>query len=150
AGDNHRFHGGVPELLELIPGVVIFHDAHLLNFYLHCRRLAGHLAAPDPLLDDIHGAGTAARVEAIFSSENCLELTQPYPMTAWLARRADGAIAHASFYEQRLRGECPGPVTMIPLAYDSLGKFTPLSQRKPNEIFRILTFGHVNWNRRVD
>jgi glycosyltransferase involved in cell wall biosynthesis len=150
AGDNFRFHAGIVELLKLLPGAIIFHDAHLLNLYLHYRRLAGHEPSPDPLLDQIHGDGTAAKVQGAIGQTDFLEATQSFPMTAWLARQADGAIAHAAFYHQRLREACAGPVKVIPLAFDSLGKFTPLKHRAATSAFRVLTFGHVNWNRRVD
>ena len=40
-------------------------------------------------------------------------------MTEWLAQKATACVAHAPFYAERLRLACPGPIAVMPLAYDS-------------------------------
>ena len=71
-------------------------------------------------------------------------------MTEWMARFGHGSVAHSSFYADRLRRCCGGPVAMIPLAYDALADFRPLAGREQSSNVSGLTIGHVNQNKRVE
>ena len=149
-GDNFAFHARALERLACHRGVLILHDAYVLNLFLASQQLAAAPQATDALIDELHGAGSSATVRQALVGPDFLTATASITMLGWLARQADGIVAHASFYEAPLRAACAGPVDVIPLAYDSLGKFTPLREREPAPEFRVLTFGHVNTNRRVD
>jgi len=71
-------------------------------------------------------------------------------MTPWISRQADGAVAHAEFYVEELRAACAGPVCVIPLAYDATGAIPAAESNSDPSQFHVLTFGHINANRRVE
>ena len=150
-GDNYLFHAGAIELIQRFPGVVIFHDYFLLDLFSAWREAKGGQAFADRILDDIYGHGAALRFHAKDGRAGWEEYTsEHFPLTEWIGRFADGAVAHSSFYVDRLRRSCGGPVTMIPLAYNALSDFQPLAEREDQSSVAVLTIGHVNQNKRVE
>ena len=69
------------------------------------------------------------------------------PSLEWLARRTSGAVAHAEHYAQRLRGACPGPVAVLPLAFTVPGLPPPPT---PWDHLTIGAVGAPNPARRID
>ena len=150
-GDNYPFHAGAIELLLRFPGVVIFHDYYLLDLFNAWRVASCGQAFTDRILDDIYGPDAALRFHANDGLEGWQEYTsEHFPLTEWIGRLAEGAVAHSSFYEDRLTRCCGGPVVVTPLAYNALSDFQPLAERKKNSKVSVLTFGHVNQNKRVE
>jgi glycosyltransferase involved in cell wall biosynthesis len=150
-GDNYLFHAGAIELLHRFPGVVIFHDYFLLDLFSAWREASGGQAFADRILDDIYGYGAALRFHAKDGVAGWQEYTsEHFPLTEWIGRLADGAVAHSSFYADRLERCCGGPVVVTPLAYNALSDFQPLAGRKQNSKVSVLTVGHVNQNKRVE
>ena len=150
-GDNYTFHAGVIELLQRYPGVVIFHDYFLLDLFCAWRQAKGGQELADRILDDIYGRGASLRYHARDGLAGWQEYTsEHFPMTEWIGRLAHGAVAHSSFYADRLRRCCGGPVLVTPLAYDALSDFQPLARRDEHSSIVILTIGHVNENKRIE
>jgi glycosyltransferase involved in cell wall biosynthesis len=148
-GNYYPFHAGNLGLLDLFGGAVIFHDFYLLGLFHGWRPLAGQAEARF-VLETLYGQGAAEEIDTSLTRPDYLSYTaQRFPMTEWLARSADGAIAHSGFYLDRLSAACAGPVTVIPLAYDSLGQFTPADEKTPSQLLTVLTFGNINPNKRV-
>ena len=150
-GDNYLFHAGAIELIQRFPGVVIFHDYFLLDLFSTWRAAKGGQTFADRILDEIYGYGAALRFHAKDGIAGWQEYTsEHYPLTEWIGQFADGAVAHASFYVDRLRRCCGGPVIMTPLAYDALADFRPLGEREKQSSVAVLTIGHVNQNKRIE
>jgi len=150
-GDNYPFHAGAIELLHRFPGVVIFHDYFLLDLFSAWRAAKGGQTLADRILEDIYGYGAALRFHANDGVAGWEEYTsEHFPLTEWIGRLADGAVAHSSFYADRLERCCGGPVLVTPLAYNALADFQPLAGRKQNSKVSVLTVGHVNQNKRVE
>jgi len=150
-GDNYPFHAGAIELLHRFPGIVIFHDYFLLDLFSAWRAAKGAQVFADLVLDDIYGHGAALRFHAKDGVAGWQEyMSEHFPLTEWIGRLADGAVAHSSFYADRLERCCGGPVLITPLAYNALADFQPLAGRKQNSKVSVLTVGHVNQNKRVE
>jgi len=154
-GDNFLYHGGMFDLLGHIPTVGVFHDFYLYDLFNgwlwdNGRRpeaFRGRLHDHEVL--QTYGAemvdlGRAARSGAL----GLADIADNLPMTEWVARFCDGALAHSSFYLERLRSACPGPVSeaAMPLAGRGIG---PLKARGPAKV-RALTVGVMNPNKCVD
>ena len=113
-GDNYPFHAGAIELVSRIPGVVIFHDYFLLDLFRAWCVASGNLALGDRILDDLYGKDTARRLHAMDGRPDFWEYaTEHFPMTEWMARFGHGSVAHSSFYADRLKRCCGGPVALI-------------------------------------
>ena len=150
-GDNYRFHAGAIELLRRFSGVVIVHDYFLLDLFRAWCAANGGRALGDRILDDLYGEGTALRLHAIDGGPGFWEYAcEHFPMTEWIGRLAHGAVAHSSFYADRLRRCCGGPVVVMPLAYNALAAFQPLAGREQSSDVTVLTIGLVNQNKRVE
>jgi glycosyltransferase involved in cell wall biosynthesis len=150
-GDNYPFHAGAIELLHRFPGVVIFHDYFLLDLFSAWREAKGGQALADRILDDIYGSGAALRFHAHDGLAGWQEYTsEHFPLTEWIGRLAHGAVAHSSFYADRLKRCCGGPLLVMPLAYNALSDFQPLAGREQSSNVTLLTIGHVNQNKRVE
>ncbi len=141
-GDNYPFHAGAIELVSRIPGVVIFHDYFLLDLFRAWCVASGNLALGDRILDDLYGKGTARRLHAMDGRPDFWEYaTEHFPMTEWMARFGHGSVAHSSFYADRLKRCCGGPVALIPPAYETLSEFRPLAEREERSSVEVLTVG---------
>jgi glycosyltransferase involved in cell wall biosynthesis len=150
-GNHYPFHAGAVELLHKLPGVVIFHDYFLLDLFSGWCEAKGQQTFADRILGDIYGHGAASRLHAKDGLAGWQEYTsEQFPMTEWIGRLAQGSVAHSTFYAERLRHCCGGPVTVIPLAYDALADFQPLAGREQSSNVTVLTIGHVNQNKRVE
>lgn len=150
-GNHYPFHAGVLDLLPKYPGIGIFHDYYLLSLFLGWRNASGGHGVADRILDDLYGEGAALRLHAAEGYADWCEYTsEHFPMTEWIAQLVHGAVAHSSFYAERLKRWCGGPVMVTPLTYDALSEFGSLAGRDENASVTVLTIGHVNENKRVE
>ena len=142
-GDNYEFHGALLPRLDTVGIVGIFHDAcvpHLIRGWIGDQ--------PDRLRAMVQETyqGTPAADQPLVWRD--LEhVARHHPMVEWLARRMTGSIAHAHHYAGRLRDQCPGPLAVIPLAFDVPGLPPP---PVASERMRIGVVGHANANKRID
>jgi glycosyltransferase involved in cell wall biosynthesis len=150
-GNNYLFHAGTIELLQRFPGVVIVHDYFLLDLFQGWCAASGSRALGDRTLEDLYGEGAALRLHTIDGGPGFREYaSEHFPMTEWIGRLAYGAVAHSSFYADRLRLSCGGPVAVMPLACNALSDFQPLAGREQTSDVTVLTIGDVNQNTRVE
>jgi glycosyltransferase involved in cell wall biosynthesis len=152
-GDNYAFHGGIFDIVGIIPTVGIFHDFYLYNLFngwTWARR--GDLpreVVHDREVVETYGAGSLSEAEKARSGDLTLsEIARQLPMTEWVARLCDGAVAHSSFYAQRLAAACPGPQVTASMPVTGRG-VPPLGPRGASRVI-ALTVGVMNPNKCVD
>lgn len=157
-GDSFPFHRGCLEWLPSLPGIVCLHDYFLGDLF---RGWAGARWMPaQAILRSYYGAEVAASYFAYDNPADYIEGTrEKAPMTEWVAAMATGVITHSSWDIQRVVRSCPGPVEVIPLAYDkpnaspatgSRAGSGPVDSSAGPDDMLILTIGRVNANKRVD
>ena len=146
-GDHYGHHGAVPEFLEAVPCLAIFHDGLIFN--LAAGWSAYRRTAQDAALHRVVAATYGGDVPA----EHCpfpsdlAEIAAKWPMAEWLARYCAGVITHSDVWTPRLGDACPGAVTVLPLAYPEL----PLPAPKPlGRRVVAATIGHINRNKCPD
>lgn len=144
-GDHFGYHGALAPFLLETDAVVILHDAFIANF---CAGWANLFPDPDHALlamvtaaygPDAMSAGTPFWLPPA-------EMVRRRPMIELFAGQAIAAIVHASHYQARVAGVCPGPVTRIPLAYRD-PRIPPT--RRSGETLEVATFGLVNSNKQI-
>lgn len=152
-GDNYAYHRGCLEWLTRAPGVICLHDFFLGNLF--CGWAQNH--KPDALatLRAWYGDEIADAFFGYKSSEEFIHATKgTAPMTEWICSMAYGVITHSSWGIQRVLDSCPGPVQLVPLAYDAPASATVLKgsikRESSNAEFNVLTVGHVNPNKRAE
>lgn len=142
-GDHYGHHGAAIPVLLRTPALLVFHDAFLANLFNGWIVAGGGRAAAGPALSAVYGAGETPDPFLLPLEE----MAARRPMLEWFAALAGGAVAHANHYAGRLRSVCPGPVEVIPLAFEGGAALPP-----PREFGRevaVATIGHVNRNKRV-
>jgi glycosyltransferase involved in cell wall biosynthesis len=149
-GNSYEFHAGCIEWLKVFPGLVCLHDFFLGHlFYVYA---SGREAEAQAILKTWYSAQIASTYFTHNSTEGFIEGTRKTaPMTEWICSHAQAVITHSGWGVQRVLDSCPGPVAIVPLAYEALGtaqkvKDTALKNAK----LRVLTIGHVNPNKRVE
>ena len=148
-GDHLEYHFGVLKLIDRYTGLCIFHDFYLVDLFLGWCATEIEEPRAHLILASIYGEETAQEFWAREGQPDFQEwAASRVPMTEWLARKALAAVAHAPFYKRRLADSSPGPVTVIPLAWNAPANF--VSIRDQNGPVRILTVGVVNPNKRVE
>lgn len=153
-GDHFGFHGGAFPFFGQIPTLGVFHDFYLYDLF-NGWLLDKHLS------DEDRGRLHDAEVAAVYGPQVVTtglaarsgqigygEIAAALPMTEWMARRCEGAVAHSEFYLDRLSQGCPGPVRQAYMPVSGRG-VPPLAPRCQQHI-SLLTVGVMNPNKCVD
>jgi glycosyltransferase involved in cell wall biosynthesis len=154
-GDSYGFHGGLFPLFGLLPTVASFHDFYLYDLFAGWLWRNGtrpddeRAALHDATIGETYGPGLEADAFGARAGRlGWAEIAERFPMTEWIARRCDGAIAHAAFYKPRLLAGCPGPVGQAGLPVTGRG-VPPLAPKAGGPVV-LLTVGVMNPNKCVE
>jgi glycosyltransferase involved in cell wall biosynthesis len=126
--------------------VAVFHDAFLAHLYGGWALAEGHPSVQPAVLGALYGAAEGEAADPLMLPLE--EMARRRPMLEWFAAFAAGAVAHANHYAGRLRAVCPGPVDVIPLAFEGFALPPPREIGPAGEVV-VATVGHVNPNKRV-
>jgi glycosyltransferase involved in cell wall biosynthesis len=149
-GDNYPFHAGALAILDAAPCLGIFHDFYIYNLFsgwLHHNGL--DYQRHDAEIVATYGPEAEPDAVAVRSGQmlDMGEIADKLPMTEWLARRCEAALAHARFYAPRLEAACAGPVAVTPLCCPD--RATPPGTPTTKARLTITTVGVMNPNKRV-
>jgi glycosyltransferase involved in cell wall biosynthesis len=149
-GDNYPFHAGALAILDAAPCLGIFHDFYIYNLFsgwLHHNGL--DYRRHDAEIVATYGPEAETNAVAVRSGQmlDMGEIAAKLPMTEWLARRCEAALAHARFYASRLEAACAGPVDVTPLCCPD--RETPPGPPKAKDRLTITTVGVMNPNKRL-
>ena len=152
-GDNYTYHRGCLEWLERAPGIVCLHDFFLGHLFWDMAQ--NSKAAALATVRAWYGDAIAKVFFSYKNSDAFIEATKDTaPMTEWVCSMAQGVITHSSWGIQRVLDSCPGPVQIVPLAYDApaaeLVMRREVERASPKAEFNVLTVGHVNPNKRPE
>lgn len=159
-GNHYGFHEGGLQWLAECPGLVCLHDfflGHLFTGWAETRRVQANavlrawydLNEPDEYFKHAYSEAIIALTSATM------------PMTEWICAQADAVITHSQWGCSRVMKSCPGPVRVVPLAYDAQGAVagdtadTLATRAKPapsggqQPPWKLITIGHINPNKRV-
>lgn len=149
-GDNYPFHAGVFAILDAAPCLGIFHDFYIYNLFsgwLHYNGL--DYRRHDAEIVATYGETARPHAEAVRSGQmpDMGEIAKHLPMTEWLARRCEAALAHANFYAPKLEAVVQGPVAVTPLCCPD--RASPPGAPKAKSQLTLTTVGVMNPNKRV-
>ena len=116
-GNDHRYHAGMLEVVRAHPGIVVFHDFALQDFFLGLAQDRGRI---EIYLDEVaacHGYdATREAAEALLRGSTPPLLARPtdFPLNCRLARAAEGIIVHSEWSRARFAKIAPAvPVARI-------------------------------------
>ena len=147
-GNDHRYHAGILEVMRAHPGIVVFHDFALQDFFLGLSQTRGRLQIYLEELMACHGErATRQAAEAIQRGSSPPQVDRPteYPLNCRLARKAEGIIVHSEWSRSRFAVTAPGiPVQHIKMP-TRLPKLTPGAAQNGNAngVVQIANFGLI-------
>jgi glycosyltransferase involved in cell wall biosynthesis/SAM-dependent methyltransferase len=116
-GNDHRYHASMLEAMRIRPGIVVFHDFALQDFYLGLAREQKDLRV---YLDEVklcHGARVrhdAAKALARGATPTIFARPLDFPLNHSIAQSAEGIIVHSEWSANRFATIAPGvPVAQI-------------------------------------
>lgn len=151
-GNNHLHHASIWQVSRKSPGIVILHDVRLHDFFDSLYRgqwrdQAGYLAQ---IKKHYGQEGLRVATEFVSARQGDFDLmAQRFPMTGAVLENALGAVVHTgdAFNELRVSNRCPVFHAPLPSAPISTSATT---DGKPAKPYRLIIFGHIGRNRRLD
>jgi glycosyltransferase involved in cell wall biosynthesis len=145
-GNNRLFHGGIWDLAERAPGIVVLHDTRLLQFVagvlLDQRR---DRRAFDAMLRRFYGDDGAAAAQRFARGELRIDdAVASFPMARALADHALGLVLHAPPPAHELDDL---PTASLPLPFDVARE--PTFERSSGATLQLVQFGFLGGNRRL-
>jgi len=121
-GNDHRYHTGIFETMQKHPGIVVFHDFALHDFFLGLARERGDFRI---FLDEIpysYGNSLKSEITHQLSSDAWIAALSPptdFPLNQRLARGAEAIIVHSQWSKTRFRDIAPRvPIAQVPHGVD--------------------------------
>jgi glycosyltransferase involved in cell wall biosynthesis len=158
-GNYAPYHARIYEYLQRHPGLVVLHDLVMRDFFIGYYLGEGRWDRAGLLRAMEYGHGPQAaewlgrllegRIEDLWADPNILD----YHMARAAVCRAHGVVVHSEYSRSRVAEFAGAPVAKVafpapPLAATALG-WDPPGDPVGRPV-NILTFGHVNRNKRVD
>jgi glycosyltransferase involved in cell wall biosynthesis/SAM-dependent methyltransferase len=146
-GNDHRYHAGMLEVARKHPGIVVFHDFALQDFFL---GLAQERSRVEIYLDEVfacHGRrATREAAEALERGTTPPQAALPleFPLNCRFARAAEGIVVHSEFCRARFAKSVPS----VPVAHINM-PIKPLPARHAKEsngnatVIQIANFGLI-------
>jgi 2-polyprenyl-3-methyl-5-hydroxy-6-metoxy-1,4-benzoquinol methylase/glycosyltransferase involved in cell wall biosynthesis len=154
-GNDHRYHAGIFDAMRARPGVTVFHDFALQDFFLGLARARGDLRVYTGELEACHGEAAAREAEEALSrgaSPAALARPLDFPVNCRLARASEGIIVHSEWARARFERIAPGvPVRRVnhhitPKAAAGAGR----APRPSGGPVRIASFGLITPDKGVE
>lgn len=147
-GNDARFHASILAVSGQHPGLVVLHDLCLQYLFTALYRDRNDRDGYLELVRRHHGQAGATAAAAhwggIGTTEDVAEL---YPLTRPALARALGVVVHTRDAFELLRRDERRPVAYISLPHPAAARRAAADAQPP---FRMICFGHVGPNRRID
>ncbi len=115
-GNDHRYHAGMLEVAREHPGIVVFHDFALQDFFLGLAQASGRVEIYLEEVMTCYGErATREAAEALLRSSTPPLLARPtdFPLNSRLARAAEAIIVHSEWSRARFAKLAPD----VPVAH---------------------------------
>ncbi len=103
-GNDHRYHAGILEVMRARPGVAVFHDYALHDFFLGLARARGDAGLYLEEVEACHGAAARREAEEALARGGTpagVALPTEFPLNCRAARAAEGIIVHSEWSRAR-------------------------------------------------
>lgn len=156
-GNDHLFHGSIWQVSRLHPGVVILHDRCLQNFFAGLYReqwndQEGFVAQ----MERYYGQTGRQDAEMFWCGRLTIEyMVERYPFTPLAVDNALGVLVHSEEGLDGLKANTSCPVVYAPLPYPASPRPAERHSsagrvQRESPLYRIIAFGHIEVNRRLD
>lgn len=150
-GNHPEFHGAIWQVARQCPGVIVLHDPSLHHLFGALYRERWNLR--DDYLRIMHryyGAESLEAAGAFFDRGLSTEfMAEHFPLTWYALERSLGVVVHSrKAFEELKSGHLPA--AYIPLPYPPRTMTNAVAERRADDPARIILFGFLGRNRRLD
>lgn len=154
-GNDHRYHAGIVRVMREHPGVVVFHDFALQDFFLGQAREKGDMSSYLDELEACDGKSERAKAkEFVRRGATPPQAAAPltFPLNASLARTAEGIIVHSEWSRERLSNIAPSvPIATINHHITAQAAARDSAARNENVgLVRIASFGLITPDKGIE
>lgn len=154
-GNNTKFHVPMWRISKSHPGVVVLHDQKLQHFFAGIYLvLAADREGYLGKMEQYYGEEGIKAAEPFWLGDysNIDAMAEKFPLTQVALENALGVIVHSRNGYENIKAMNRWPVCFATLPYivhehNRRAPRLPLKEKQP---YRIIVFGHINPNRRVD
>ena len=154
-GNDHRYHAGIFDAMRARPGVTVFHDFALQDFFLGLAREREDFRVYLEELEACHGELAAREAgEALARGAAPAALARPldFPLNCRLARASEGIIVHSEWSRARFEQIAPG-VPLRRVSHHITPKAAAGFERAPRatgDPVRIASFGLITPDKGIE
>ena len=148
-GNDVRFHEKIYRIAQRVPGIAILHDTRLHHFIFESYRT--NWTRYVRLVAELHGERGARIAHRIVASNGSLidAHVEEMPLVEPFLANAIAAICHSKSACEDVKQRSAIPTLQLPLPFMSLAQ-TPRVARVWSSPFRLIMFGYIGSNRRVE
>jgi glycosyltransferase involved in cell wall biosynthesis len=148
-GNDVRFHEKIYRIAQRVPGIAILHDTRLHHFIFESYRT--NWTRYVRLVAELHGERGARIARRIVASNGSLidAHVEEMPLVEPFLANAIAAICHSKSACEDVKQRSAIPTLQLPLPFMSLAQ-TPRVARVWSSPFRLILFGYISSNRRVE
>ncbi len=109
-GNDHRYHSNIVRVMRVHPGIVVFHDFALQDFFLGQAREKGDMSTYLDELEACDGKSERTNAEDFVrrgATPSHAAAPLSFPLNANLARAAEGIIVHSEWSRDRFSQVAP-------------------------------------------
>ncbi len=145
-GNDHRYHSRIVETMRRHPGIAVFHDLALQDFFLGLARERQDMRIYLDEMTACHGVKERRLAEEYLrrgSVPQHVATPLSFPLNCRLARDAEGIITHSEWARSRLQTTAPAvPVRRISMPV-LVGPFADSNHRDNGGPVSIASFGLI-------
>jgi glycosyltransferase involved in cell wall biosynthesis/SAM-dependent methyltransferase len=146
-GNDHRYHAGMLEVIRAHPGIIVFHDFALQDFFFGLSQIQGSIKLYLEEVLACHGRNaTLDAAEAIERGSTPALLARPtdFPLNGELARTAEGIVVHSQWSRTRFATIAPAvPVEHINMPIRIPATVSENGTKKASRVVQIANFGMI-------
>ena len=151
-GNNANFHADIWQISRQCPGIVVLHDFKLQGFFAHLYKekwndKQGYI---EKMRRYYSSEGKEAAEAFWYGAISTDFVAQSYPLTPLALENSVGVVTHNLEVYNSLSQEERWLVGYIPLPYRSKFNSTDKTGFKTSPPYRLIVFGYINTNRRID
>jgi glycosyltransferase involved in cell wall biosynthesis len=150
-GNSWVFHSKILRLAQRIPGVIVLHDMAIQEMLYDCVRFAGH--PPDRYgagMQTWYGAQGKDWAEAVLAQDlQAHELAHLAPGFELAMDRAISVLTHTEIAYEAVTARQVLPAWLLDLPF-APGPRAPRARRAAKGPLRLVQFGHIGPNRRIE
>jgi glycosyltransferase involved in cell wall biosynthesis len=150
-GNNTLFHAAIWEAARRFGGVAILHDLRLQHFFSgHYRTNRQDRAGYVGEMQRYYKEEGRVAAESVWAGQSSAdETTELFPLTELAVRNALGVIVHTGDAFQEVREMGRWPLAWLPLP-GAARHVSRRKRKKKSDPYRIIMFGYMGANRRVE